>query len=137
MTASLRSVRIQRQAKFPGRAVTSSMAAPGFDFAIEDFRIGRPFDVQHANQTPLRAGKRVVNQHVIAGHFDFEFRDDCTAGWNGNSLHTAQRLAKDSAEVVDAVENLADDMKRGGVVRTADAEEDADGFADLGLQWMK
>jgi hypothetical protein len=66
------------------------MGAPGFDFAIEDFRIGWSFDVQHANQAQLRAGERVVNQHVIAGHFDLEFRDDCTSGWNGNSLHTAQ-----------------------------------------------
>lgn len=74
------------------------MRSPGLDFAIEDFRIGWPFDVQHANQTPLRAGKRVANQHVIAGHVDLEFRDDCTGGWSANSLHPAQRLAKDAAE---------------------------------------
>ena len=42
-----------------GRAVTSSMAAPRFDFAIEDFRIGGPFDMlpKLTKQSPRRTAK--------------------------------------------------------------------------------
>ena len=71
----------------------ASMAAPGFDLAVENFRVGRPFDRQHAGQTALGARQGMIDQHVIAGHIDLEFRDDGTACWNGNGLHTARRFA--------------------------------------------
>jgi hypothetical protein len=37
------------------------MTAPGLDLSIEDFRIGRTFDLQDANQTTLHARERVVD----------------------------------------------------------------------------
>ena len=41
-----------------------------------------------------------------------------------------------AAEIVDPVEDLADDVEGRGEVRAADAEEDAHGLADLGLERM-
>ena len=49
----------------------------------------------------------------------------------------SQRRVRDAAEIVDLVEDLADHVERRGEVRAADAEEDAHGLADLGLQRME
>src|SRR4051812_30271430 len=113
------------------------MTAPGFDLAVKDFQIGRTFNMQNADQATLHARQRMVDQDVIAGNVEFELGDDGAARRNSDGLHAAQRIAENSAQIVDAVEDFADQMERGGVVRAADAEEDTNGFADLGLQRMQ
>ena len=70
-----------------------SMARPGFDFAVENFRVGWPFNMQHADQAALGARQSMINQHIVAGNIDLEFRDDCTTRRNGDGLHAAQWLA--------------------------------------------
>ena len=74
----------------PSRVQAVSMAAPGFDFAVENFRVWWPFDMQHAGQTALGARQGMIDQHVIARHIDLEFRDDGTTCRNRDGLHTAQ-----------------------------------------------
>src|SRR5262249_32046173 len=89
------------------------------------------------DQAALHARQRVIDQGEISRNVQLEFRDDGAARRHGDGLDPMQGIAQHAAEIIDLVEYLPDDVKRRGEIRPADAKEDANGFADLRLQWMK
>src|SRR5262249_11370520 len=97
----------------------------------------RSFHLQNADEPALGARQRMVDQDVVAGNIELELDDGGASSRHGDGLDSFRRRAEQAGQIVDAVEYLADDMKGRGVVRTADAEENADGFADIGAHGMQ
>src|SRR6185503_16027986 len=94
----------------------ASVSASGFDLAVEEFRIGCALDLQDTHKAAFHAREGAVDQDVVAWHVELDLGDDGAARRNGNGLHASQRLAENAAKVVDAVENLSNEVERGGVV---------------------
>ena len=113
------------------------MSSAGHDLAIIDFRVGCSFDVQDSYQAALEPRKRMIDQDVIPRHIELEFGDDGATWRHRDRLNALQRLAEDAAQIVNLIEHFPDDVERRGEIRTADAEEDADRFADFRFQRMQ
>ena len=99
---------------------------------LEHRWVGPALRPRGAGGALLQPAEAVVDQDVAARHLDLELDHRRATGRHQRGLDVGQRLA--GALRVDPVEDLADDVEAGGQVRTADAEEDADRLADLGLE---
>src|SRR5581483_3357615 len=98
----------------------------------EDGRIGRAIDLEDADEAPHRPRQGMVDQHVVAGDLDLELDHRRATRRDGDRLDVGERRRGQRAEGIGTVEDLADDVEGRSGVRTAIAEEDADGLADLG-----
>ena len=83
LASSLPNTREASRAESP-----ASVAASGLDLAVENFRIGRTFDMKDSRPVHARAREGVIDQDIVAGHIQLEFRDDGAARRNSDSLHT-------------------------------------------------
>src|SRR5262245_66685629 len=113
-----------------------SVSRSGFGSSVVNFGVLRSFHLQNADEPALGARQRMVDEDVVAGNIELELDDGGASSRHGDGLDSLRRQAKQASQIVDAVEYLADDMKGRGVVRTADAEENADRFADIGAHGM-
>src|SRR5690606_7822165 len=117
------SVKQERGASMPGRRQYLPVVDLGVRFTCYDQRPG---------QTPLGTAERVVDQRIITRHLDLEVDYHRAASWHRCHVDVGERFGGDAALVVDAVEDLADDVETADLVGSADAEEDPDRLTDLG-----
>src|SRR5205809_686543 len=78
----------------------------------------------------------MVDEDISPGDLQLELHDGGAAGGDGRRLDVRRYRRADCPLVVDAIEDLADDMERRRRIRAAHAEEDPDRLADLGLHRM-
>src|SRR5713101_475487 len=104
--------------------------------ALEYRRVLVAFDDQKPGQPALQPRQRMVHENIAPGDLQLEFDHSGAAGGDGRRLDVRRHRRADRRLVVHAIEDLADHVERGRRIRAADAEEDPDRLADLGLHWM-
>src|SRR5262249_23979831 len=114
-----------------------SMPHSGCDLTVVDIRIWRSLYAQYPKESALGANQRVVDQYVVAGHVQLEVGDHRAARRHRDGLNSLERRRLQAAQRRDRVEYFPDDMEGRVVVRTANAEENADGLAYLGMEGMQ
>src|ERR1700681_4468664 len=114
-----------------------SVPHAGHQCPVVDVRIRSAIDDQESSKPPLHTGQRMIHDRVVPGHVKLKLSNYCTAGWHGNGLNAFQRRSRQTAEIVDLVEYLPDDVERRREIRTAYAEEEPHCFTNLGMQGMQ
>lgn len=76
----------------------------------------------------------MIYEDVIAGHFEVELDHGGASGRDESCLHVGEWCAGERGLIVYPVEDFTDDVEGRGEVRSADAEEDAHAFADIGFE---
>ena len=94
-------------------------------------------DDQEAGEPVLDARERVIDDGVATGALNLEVHDGSAAGRNRHRLNAHLRGREQAAARIDVIENLADYVIGRSEVRAADAEVNADGFADACAQGMR
>src|SRR5271168_1684708 len=94
-------------------------------------------DDQEAREPALDPRERMIHDGIATGALHLEVDDRRAARRNRRCLYPGDRWRREAAALIDMIENLSDDVERGGEIRAADAEIDADCFADAGLQRMR
>src|SRR5262245_20893152 len=101
---------------------------------LVDVRVVGPGDLEHAGKAALDPAERVIDEHELAGDFQFDVDHRCSAGRHRCGLHVPHWSGGQRAEIVDPVEDFTDDVEGGRVVRATYTEVDTDCFAGLGLE---
>ena len=105
--------------------------------AAVDISIGSALDDEKARKPSFHAGKCVINDRVISWHMKLELGDHSTTRRHCDGLDPFQRRIGETAEIVDLVEDLTDDMEGRGEIGSTHAEEKSYRFSDLGMQGMR
>jgi hypothetical protein len=101
---------------------------------VEDVGIVRTLDDEKAGETALQSRQRVIDEDVAAGHLQRQLDDRRATRGHSPRVHVRGDGRPHRSFLIDAVEDLPDEMERGGRVRTPDTEEDPHGLADLRLR---
>src|SRR5262249_19253374 len=122
--------RLARRASRP--AVASALGGS----LVHDLVIHRPVDDQRAHEAALEPGEGVIHDSVTPRPLDLEIDDRGAARRDRDRLHAGERRRAEARAFVDVVEDLADDVERGGEIRAADPEEDPRRLARARAQRM-
>ena len=76
----------------------------------------------------------MVYEYIVAGDFDIELDHGCASGRDEGGLHVGERRTGERGLVVHPVEDFADHVEGRGEVGSADTEEDANAFTDIGFE---
>src|SRR5262245_56926223 len=91
---------------------------------MHDFVVHRAIDDQGTHQPALEPRQCVVDDGVAPRPIDLEVDDRGAAGRHGDCWDARQRLNAEARAFVHVVEDLADDVERGGEVRAANSEKE-------------